>query len=167
MTTTIRDLLDLPDQVRKGDFVLSLTRGIDQPEETVRTYAITPNLVHAFRRSLGVIDGALRGQRSQAVYLHGSFGSGKSHFMAMLDLMLSGHAAPWERSELHPLRQEFSWIGSAKMLQLPLHMIGAESMEQKIFDAYVAWVQTHHPDAPLPALYSDQDLFENACSLRA
>jgi hypothetical protein len=164
---TIRDLLDLPDQVRKGDFVLSLARGIDQPEETVRTYALTPNLVHAFRRSLGVIDGALRGQRSQAAYLHGSFGAGKSHFMAMLDLMLGGHTAPWERSELHPLRQEFGWIESSRFLQLPLHMIGAESMEQKVFEAYVEWVQAHHPEAPLPALYSDQDLFENACSLRA
>src|SRR5687767_5960768 len=111
MTTRIHDLLALPEAVRKGDFVQDLTGGIADPEKTVRDYAITPKIVQTFRHALSIINSALRDGRSQAAYLHGSFGSGKSHFMALLDLMLADHAAVWRRSELHPLRSDHGWIG--------------------------------------------------------
>lgn len=162
----IRDVLDLPNQVRKGDFVLVLSEGIRKPEDTVASYAITPSLVHAFDSALSVINSALQDQRSQAAFLHGSFGSGKSHFMAMLELMLEGHAAPWSRPELHKLRDKFPWIGKKKFLRLPLHMIGAQSIEQQVFQTYLAWVAEKHPGAPVPALYGDQSLFDNAVRLR-
>lgn len=164
--TLIRELLNLPDQVRPGDFVLSLNAGIQRAEETVQTYAVTPNLVQAFQQTLSIIGSALRTQRSEAAYIHGSFGSGKSHFMAMLNLMLQGHQAAWSRPELHPLRQEFDWIGQARLLQLPLHMIGANSLEEKIFEAYVRITREHHPKSPVPALYLDQELFNNALQTR-
>ncbi|MCK5798185.1 MAG: phage resistance protein, partial [Deltaproteobacteria bacterium] len=164
--TFIRDLLDLPKTVRKGDFVLSLNKGIAQPEETVESYAITPNLQQSFERVFSIIDSALSSGRSQAVYLHGSFGSGKSHFMAMLDLMLAGHPSPWGRAELHPLRKRYDWVAKAKLLRLPLHMVGATSMEEKIFGAYVRIISEHHPDAEIPALYADQELFDNARTQR-
>src|ERR1700682_244227 len=108
--TLMRELLDLPSVVRKGDFVLSLARGVDHPDETVRTYAITPGLAQAFDRALSLIDSAFKSGRSQSTYLHGSFGAGKSHFMALLDLMLQGHAAPWQRPEFHALKAKYDWL---------------------------------------------------------
>ncbi len=162
----IHDLLDLPQAVRKGDFVQSLASGIDQPEATVRTYAITPDIVATFRHALEIVDSALRDQRSQAAYLHGSFGSGKSHFMAILNLMLANHEAPWKRGEFHELREHYDWIGAKKILQIPMHMIGSTSIEDRVFDTYVRWTQTHHPDAPFPPLFADLELFENASQLR-
>ncbi len=167
MGTTLRALLDLPEAVRKGDFVMSLADGVENPGRTVADYALTANLVQTFDRALGLVDAGLKGGRSQASYLHGSFGSGKSHFMAMLDLMLSGHEAPWTRPELHPLRKKFDWVAERKFLQLPLHMIGAQSIEEKVFGAYVRRVQERHPDAPIPALYADQSLFDNAEQIRS
>lgn len=162
--TRIHDLLDLPEAVRKGDFVQDLTGGISNPERTVRDYAITPKIVQTFEHALSIIGSALRDGRSQAAYLHGSFGAGKSHFMALLDLMLEGHPAPWGRGELHALRdkKENSWLGKKKLLQLPIHMLGAQDMESKILGAYVAWLAKNHQDAPIPALYSDQGLFDFA-----
>jgi hypothetical protein len=165
--TLIRELLDLPDQIRPTDFVLSLNAGIQHAEATVSSYAVTPNLVQSFRQTLSIISSALRTKRSEAAYIHGSFGSGKSHFMAVLNLMLQGHKAAWARPELHPLRQEFDWVGQANLLQLPLHMIGADSLEQKIFDAYVRITRELHPRSPVPPLYLDQELFENAAQTRA
>ncbi len=165
--TLIHDLLDLPVAVRKGDFVQDLTGGIAQPERTVKDYAITPKIVQTFEHALSIIASALRDGRSQAAYLHGSFGSGKSHFMALLDLMLADHPAPWSRGELHGLRDKNSWIGKKKLLQLPIHMLGAQDMESKILGSYVAWSAKNHPDAPTPALYADQGLFEDARRLRA
>ena len=153
--TRIRDLLDLPPAVRKGDFVQSLARGIAEPEETVETYAITDKLAHAFDNALSIVDSALTSQRSQAAYIHGSFGSGKSHFMAILDLMLQGHEAPWRRSKFHRLRAKYDWIGQTRLLQLPLHMTEAKSTEQRIFESYVKWAAENHPDAEIPALYAE------------
>ncbi len=167
MTTRIHDLLDLPKAVRKGDFVQDLTGGISNPERTVKDYAITPKIVQTFEHALSIIGSALRDGRSQAAYLHGSFGAGKSHFMALLDLMLADHPAPWSRGELHALRGKNDWIGKKKLLQLPIHMLGAQDMESKILGAYVAWAAKNHEGASTPALYADQGLFDDAQRLRA
>jgi hypothetical protein len=167
MTTRIHDLLDLPEAVRKGDFVQDLTGGIAQPDRTVKNYAITPKIVQTFEHALSIIGSALRDGRSQAAYLHGSFGAGKSHFMALLDLMLADHPAPWRRPELHELRAKHPWIGQKKLLQLPIHMLDAHDMESKILGSYVVWAAKHHPDAPTPALYADEGLFHDARTHRA
>ena len=59
-----------------------------EPERTLRDYVVTPQLVDAFGNSLGFIEQAVRSGASKAAYLHGSFGSGKSHFMAMFKLLV-------------------------------------------------------------------------------
>lgn len=167
MPALIHDLLDLPEAVRKGDFVQALSDGIKDPEKTIKDYAIPAKIVQTFRHALSIINSALRDGRSQAAYLHGSFGSGKSHFMAVLDLLLSNNAAAWRRPELHPLRAEHPWIGEKKLLQLPIHMLGAKDMESKILGTYVSWVREHHPNEPIPAVFADDGLFADAEALRA
>lgn len=79
----IKDLLDLPEQVSRGDFVLRLTEGVTRPDETLRDYVATQQLVGCFDTAMGLIKSALEQRSSKAAYLHGSFGSGKSHFMAV------------------------------------------------------------------------------------
>jgi hypothetical protein len=44
-TMLIRDLIDLPEQVSRGDFVLRLTEGVARPEETLRDYVVTKQLI--------------------------------------------------------------------------------------------------------------------------
>ena len=90
-TIFIKDLLDLPEQVSRGDFVLRLTEGITRPDETLRDYVVTKQLVGRFDAALVLIKSALEQRSSKAAYLHGSFGSGKSHFMAVLHLLLAGN----------------------------------------------------------------------------
>jgi chromosomal replication initiation ATPase DnaA len=81
MGARIKDLLDLPRQIRKGDFVLALSEGLERPERTADSYVVTPALRDAFDTALDIVGNALEQGRSRAAYLHGSFGSGKSHFM--------------------------------------------------------------------------------------
>jgi hypothetical protein len=164
--TRIHDLLTLPEHVRKGDFVQSLASGILAPDETVASYAVTGAIEQTFEHALTIVDSALKTGASQAAYLHGSFGSGKSHFMAILDLMLANHPAPWSRGELHALKAKFDFIGAKRLLQIPMHFLGAESIEGQIFDTYVRWLGEQHPDADLPGLFADAELFENARGLR-
>src|SRR5215217_5752137 len=89
--TPIKDLITLPDHVHRGDFVLRLTEGVERPVETLRDYVVTPQLVECFDDALKFIKGALDARSSKAAYLHGSFGSGKSHFMAVLHLLLQNN----------------------------------------------------------------------------
>ena len=90
MPQYIRDLLDLPAQVNKGDFVLNLTAGVSSANApaTLHNYVVTPQLANCFDLALGFIKSAVESNTSKACYLHGSFGSGKSHFMAVLHLLL-------------------------------------------------------------------------------
>src|SRR5690606_30459390 len=79
VTELVKDLFDLPVQVTKSDFVLELTSGVADPKRTASTYVVTDRLKDAFDRGLKLISSALSDSRSKATYLHGSFGSGKSH----------------------------------------------------------------------------------------
>ena len=49
-TTLVRDLFDIPEQIRKGDFVHKLSEGIDDPAGTAATYVVTPGLADAIDR---------------------------------------------------------------------------------------------------------------------
>ena len=72
MSQALRELLDLPDQVRKSDFVVRLSEGVRDPVGLMHRYAVTPDLIHAYDLALGVAAGALRDHKSHAAYIHGS-----------------------------------------------------------------------------------------------
>lgn len=162
----LRQLLDLPREVKKSDFVVRLTEGVAHPEDIVRTYAVTADILHNLDRALGYVQAAIRDQHSEAAYVHGSFGSGKSHFMAVLSLMLANEPAVWAEPAFHDLRVQHEWIKDRRILRLHFHMVGARTSEEKIFFAYLDHVRAHHPDAPLPGLFEDEGLFDNADKLR-
>lgn len=162
----LRDLLDLPSEVKKSDFVVKLTEGISHPETLLRNYAVTPDLRNDYERALKLVESALRDQQSVGAYLHGSFGSGKSHFMAVLSLILGGHTAPWQEPEFHEVLAPHEWLRDKNLLRLHFHMLGANSIEEKVFSEYIARVAEAKPDALVPPLFEDQPLFENAQALR-
>ena len=81
MTTYIKDLIDIPEHVHAGDFVLKLAEGVNRADDTLRQYVVTPQLADCFDQALALVRGALTDGTSKGAYLHGSFGSGKSHFM--------------------------------------------------------------------------------------
>lgn len=163
--TLVRDLFDLPEHIRKGDFVLKLAEGIEDAKTTAETYVVTPALAEAFDKALRLVGSALRDKKSQAAYLHGSFGSGKSHFMALLSLLLAGSEAAWRVPELHPLRETHGFVGKAKLLELHFHMVGKESIESAVFTEYLDVVRARHPEAPVPPLFGDDRLFQMAGQL--
>ena len=88
--TLLRDLIDIPERVTPGDLVMELASGIEHADQTIGEYVVTPQLVTAFDDALGIVAASARDGQSRATYLHGSFGSGKSHFMAVLNLLLRG-----------------------------------------------------------------------------
>jgi len=165
----IKDLLDLPTQVNKGDFVLNLAAGVADANAsaTLRNYVVTPQLAACFDQALGFIKGAVDSSSSKACYLHGSFGSGKSHFMAVLHLLLHNNPEARAIKELAgPVAKHNAWTQGRKFLLVPFHMIGSRSMEQGILGQYANYVRQLHPNAPIPGIYLAESLFEDAKSLR-
>src|SRR3954453_21392380 len=111
METLISQLLDLPDRVHKGDFVLNLSEGVtpDKAGRTLDEYVVTPQLADCFDNALGFIKSAIEARSSKAAYLHGSFGSGKSHFMAVLHLLLQHDEHARALRELAPICAKHAW----------------------------------------------------------
>lgn len=166
--TLLRDLIDLPETVSRGDFVLNLDRGVRDPDTTLGQYVVTPQLVKHFDEALKVIQGAVASRQSRGTYLDGSFGSGKSHFMAVLSFLLAGVMKARTMPKLAPVVTAHDpWMHQKRFLMVPYHMIGATSLESAILGGYVRHVREHHPDAPTPAVFRAQVWIENACALRA
>lgn len=167
--TTIGDIFDIPEAVHQGDFVLRLTEGLklERRKQTLRDYVVTPQLVQCFDQALSLIGSAVTGNSSKGAYLHGSFGSGKSHFMAVLDLILEGDSDARSIPELASvIGKQNRWWEGGKYLVVPFHMIGAETMEAAILGGYAAYVRLHHPDAPTPGFYRSGELLADANRLR-
>jgi hypothetical protein len=167
---TIGEVFDIPRQVHQGDFVLKLTEGVDERHAaaTLRDYVVTPQLIECFKESLGLIRGALDAGASRGAYLHGSFGAGKSHFMAVLTLLLNGDTRARAVPELAPLVSDNrDWLGHRKVLVVPMHLINAVSLESAVLGQYARYVRERHPDAPTPGFYRSDRLFADARSLRA
>ena len=162
----ISELIELPERVRKGDFVLNLSKGVTEPEKTLEQYVVTPQLVACFEDALAFIRSAVESVSSMACYLHGSFGAGKSHFMAVLHLLLQHIAAVRNIPELARVCDGHRWVENKKFLLVPYHMIGARNMESAILGGYVDHVMTLHPTAPLPGVYLAEEIFENASQHR-
>ncbi len=163
----LKDLIDIPKAVHKSDFVIDLEGGVDDAERTLRTYVVTDQLVSCFDRSLSLITSAVDENSSKGAYLHGSFGSGKSHFMAVLHLLLQRHPGARAIPELASTVAKYDEkLTGRKFLLVPYHMIGKHSMEDGVLGGYVDHVRELHPEAPIPGVYVADALLENARNLR-
>ncbi|MDE1675014.1 hypothetical protein [Nocardia gipuzkoensis] len=167
--TWLRDLITIPTSVGQSDFVVGAAEGAD-----LDSYVVTAQLRKSFSKALQTVEHAVTTGRSQGQFLHGSFGSGKSHFMAVLREILSRNpvlrgypARPGSVSDLaETVSAADSWLGDRKVLTLTLHMLEADSVEQKILDEYLKYATENHPDVPIPSVHRADDLIKDAARLR-
>jgi hypothetical protein len=166
----LRDVIDIKTSISTSDFVLKLAEAVTEQgaERALRDYVVTERLLENFDEALSLIKTALDGQTSKAAYLHGSFGSGKSHFMAVLHALLRGDAAARARTDFDPVLAKHEWLSTdgKKFLLVPYHMLGAKSLEQRVLGGYVSHVKALRPDAPTPQVYRTDSLFADIRALR-
>src|ERR1039457_7389279 len=163
---TLGELFDLPEHVGANDFVLKLTEAIARPEITVKDYVVTDQLRHCFDDALALVKDAIGTRRSTGAYLHGSFGTGKSHFMAMVYLLLSNDTRAGSMPDLAEVVAKHEWTAGKRFLLVPYHMIGAETVEERVLGSYLDRMHELHPDAPPPGLYDADAMMGNALKLR-
>lgn len=162
----LKDLIHIPERVHQGDFVLKLSEGVTHADQTLRDYVVTPQLADAFGNALGFIEQAVKTGGSKAAYLHGSFGAGKSHFMAVLNLLLAGNTQARATPELADVVARNGWTTGRKFLLVPYHMVGARDMESAVLGQYAEFVRKKHAEAPVPGFYLAEGLFKDASALR-
>jgi hypothetical protein len=169
MSELLRDVLDISLQAGAEDYVLRLTDSIEPGAiaRTVDDYVVTDALKEAFDAALGLVAEALTSGVSRGAFLAGSFGSGKSHFMAVLYALLRQDRAAWANPDLQPVIARYDDVlREANVLPLAFHLIGAESMEEALFSGYIRQIARLHPQAPLPALHESDAILRDAERLR-
>jgi hypothetical protein len=169
VSVLLRDVIEIPDHAGAEDYVLRLTDSVDDDAvaQTLSDYVVTPALVEAFDTALGLVADAIRSGVSRGAFLTGSFGSGKSHFMAVLFALLRRDAPARDKAELQPvIARHDDVLRDRKVLPLAYHMLGAKSLEQALFDGYLDQISKRHPGAPLPALHQSEGILADAERLR-
>ncbi|MFG2270677.1 PglY protein [Streptomyces chartreusis] len=171
MSTTdlfLRDVIDIKEDVHAGDFKVELTGGFTETEARVAEYVVTEQLKQAFGRALGIVRAAVRGGNSHAAYLHGSFGSGKSHFLTVLHSILNNEPAARAKPRLQEVISDHDdWLRGKRFLMVPYHLVGSTDLDSALLGGYVAAVRRLHPEAPTPPVYRADAMLSDAANLRA
>ena len=166
-SSLLRELIDLPERVDASDFVIKLAEGVSRHEQTVRDYVVTEAIGASIGEALDLVSSALRQQSSRGAFLDGSFGAGKSHFMAVLHLLLSGNLAARRIDGLGDVIARRHDVLERNLLVLDYNLLGAKSFEDAVFGGYLATIENRHPDAPTPILHASDRLLEDAARQRA
>jgi hypothetical protein len=160
--TLLRDLIDIPVSIGDTDFVVRASEGAD-----LEHYVVTDDLRRNFDDALGMVAHAVRSGKSQAKFLHGSFGSGKSHFMAVLrEILRHNPEARSLRGLAEPIAKADPGIKGRKFLTLTFHMLDARSVEQAVLEGYLRQITELHPEAPVPAVHRSDAMLADAARLR-
>lgn len=165
MTTLLKDVIVIPEHTGAEDYVLRLTDSVgpDAVAATIASYVVTPALANAFDTALGLVGEAIDSGTSRGAFLTGSFGSGKSHFMAVLHALLTHQPAARAQPDLQPvIAAHDPQLQRKQILPLAFHLLGARSLEQALFDGYLRQIRQLHPGAPLPAVHKSDGLLIDA-----
>ena len=169
MTTLLKDVIDIPTQAGAEDYVLRLTDSVEASHlaRTLDDYVVTDDLSGSFDAALNLVADAVRQNVSRGAFLTGSFGSGKSHFMAVLYALLRQVPQARALDLLGPVvaRHDPALQGK-KILPLAFHFLAAESMEQALFTGYLTQIRALHPGCVLPALHRSDQILVDADGMR-
>ena len=167
LSLPLRDAIDIPIAVHDDDFVLQIHRAQEAAAQTLSDYVVTESIAESFEKGLTLVEATLSSGSSKGAFIHGSFGSGKSHYMAVMHLLLTGNPQAKALKGLQTQVARHEALLERKLLAIDYHLIGADSFESALFGGYLATMKKRHPEAPAPVLHRSDSLFENADQLRA
>ena len=165
--TMLRDVFDIPEKVDASDFVLQLQKGVAAAERTLSDYVVTDALAGSIDDALGLVQRTIEGGTSKGAFVHGSFGSGKSHFMAVLHLLLTGNTQARALPGLQEVVARRGAVLDANLLAIDYHLLGKKSFEEALFEGYLQTVTRLHPDSEPPVLHQSDGLLADAAHLRS
>jgi hypothetical protein len=148
MTMTITDafVLPRPEDIRAMGFVVKLREaeaGSDETKQLIDDYVVTPAVEKELPRILDDMKQVFDRGEEYGRFIHGSFGSGKSHFMTMLSLLLEGAPPAWKKFQpLFPKMDHESWLNKAGLLVVRIHMLSVRGrntgFDRAVYDGFNA-----------------------------
>ncbi len=157
---TIAEVLDLPprEEITALGFVVRLADEDDA--RLVADYVVTPAVASELPVVLAAMRHAYKTRGEIGRFIHGSFGSGKSHFLSYLGLLLEARASAWNKNDatVKKLAPEHRpWLDEAHLLVVRLHMLtvagGRETgFDRAVYDAANAAL-AHRGKAPFEFLH--------------
>lgn len=162
----LRDLIDIPKKVDAADYVLRLHEGVEQAERTLSDYVVTDAIASSIDEALGLVERTIDSRTAKGAFIHGSFGSGKSHFMAVMHLLLSGNLTARKLPNLQAVVARRGGVLGKKILAIDYHLMGANSLEDALFRGYLDTISARHPGVLHPVLHQSDGLFKDAQSIR-
>jgi hypothetical protein len=174
--TTINAAFDLPrpEDIRAMGFVIRLREADPSSEEVrklVQDYVITPAAERELPRILDDMKQVYDRGEEYGRFIHGSFGSGKSHFMTMLALLIEDVPPAWDKLRpvlgAHRAAQaglgrdapdHQAWLPTANLLVVRVHMLSVRGrstgLDRAIYDAFNAALK-RRGKAPFAFLHLD------------
>lgn len=144
--STLDDAFVIPraEDLSALDFVIRLDAA---PREgatarLVDDYVVTPAVALALPALFGHMRQAVARGEAYGHILHGGFGSGKSHLMTMIGLLLERSPLAWGKA--HPAftalgAEHRAWVAEAKLLVVRVHMLSARragaGLDEVLYDA--------------------------------
>ena len=150
MSTTIRDAFDLPrpEDIRAMGFVIKLREAEPEGAEVkklVEDYVVTPAVGHELPVILEDMRQVFDRGEEYGRFIHGSFGSGKSHFMTMLSMLLEDVPVAWTKPDpaFAAARDKHRpWIQKARLLVVRIHMLSVKGkgtgLDRAVYDGFSA-----------------------------
>jgi hypothetical protein len=157
---TITEAFELPrpDEIRAMGFVIKL-RELDpnsaEVEQLARDYVVTPAVAKELPRILDDMKQVFDRGEEYGRFIHGSFGSGKSHFMTMLSLLVEGAPPAWKKfrpvlnahrdlraSTGNDASDHEDWLSKAGLLVVRIHMLSVRgkstSFDRAVYEGFNA-----------------------------
>lgn len=174
--TTITEAFELPrpEDIRAMGFVVKL-RELDpnsqEVEQLVRDYVVTPAVEKELPRILDDMKQVFDRGEEYGRFIHGSFGSGKSHFMTMLSLLVEGAQPAWKKfrpllnthgdakaSKGGEASDHEAWLTKAGLLVVRIHMLSVRGkstgFDRAVYEGFNAALK-RRGKAPFEFLYVD------------
>jgi hypothetical protein len=146
MSMTITEAFDLPrpEDIRAIGFVVRLRDSDPESDEVKRLvddYVVTPAVAKELPRILADMRQVLVRGEEYGRFIHGSFGSGKSHFMTMLSLLLEGVPAACQKFwPLFGKTDHEAWLSGARLLVVRIHMLTVRgrdtSLDRAVYEGF-------------------------------
>ncbi|MBX7096839.1 MAG: hypothetical protein K1X89_03920 [Myxococcaceae bacterium] len=148
MSKTIKDVFDLKpaNELTSMGFVVRLReadRASEEFKNLVSDYVVTPSVEKELPLILDKMKQVYSRGEEYGRFIHGSFGSGKSHFMSMLAAVLENVPEAWAKfGPLLKKGEHQAWLEKAGLLVVRLHMLSTRGrttgFDRAVYDAFNA-----------------------------
>lgn len=122
----IQDLVPLP---KRPETVITMNTAINNKSETITDYVITNNVENLFSRVLS----HLITTKGQGFWVLGSYGSGKSHFMSYLTLLVQNNEDCWIRLKPDTRAKYQKFLKDKRILTVNFSLTEVPDFKVKLF----------------------------------